>query len=236
MASRRSPLVTKPNSSTPDSTMKHLKPMTPASSRGRSSLALPGTAPPQKPTSTQSCPAAAASFSWKWGTVVVGGMLLSGMSTRVVTPPAAAARVALRKPSHSVRPGSLMCTCESTMPGMTTRSPASTTGQPGGTSSYAVTLAMTPLPTWTERGDIAPAETTRRPRSTKSREGAIMPGILAFATPGAQCAPLLQGVRWSHLLTMARPQTFSGLRHFCPVGHCAGSSLLLSQGLEQKFG
>ena len=32
------------------------------------------------------------------------------MSTSVVTPPAAAARVAVAKPSHSVRPGSLMWT------------------------------------------------------------------------------------------------------------------------------
>ena len=32
-------------------------------------------------------------------------MLLSGMSTSVVTPPAAAARVAVSKPSHAVRPG-----------------------------------------------------------------------------------------------------------------------------------
>ena len=32
-------------------------------------------------------------------------MLFSGMSTSVVTPPAAAARVAVAKPSHSVRPG-----------------------------------------------------------------------------------------------------------------------------------
>ena len=57
--------------------------------------------------------------------VVVAGMLLSGMSTIVVTPPAAAARVAVSKPSHSVRPGSLMWTCVSTMPGETTRSPTS---------------------------------------------------------------------------------------------------------------
>ena len=60
-------------------------------------------------------------------TVVVGGMLLSGMSTIVVTPPAAAARVALAKPSHSVRPGSLTCTCVSTSPGSSTSSSASTT-------------------------------------------------------------------------------------------------------------
>lgn len=36
------------------------------------------------------------------------------MSTIVVTPPAAAARVAVAKPSHSVRPGSLTCTWVST--------------------------------------------------------------------------------------------------------------------------
>lgn len=41
---------------------------------------------------------------------MVGGMLLSGMSTTVVTPPAAAAAVAVTNPSHSVRPGSLTWT------------------------------------------------------------------------------------------------------------------------------
>ncbi len=44
-------------------------------------------------------------------------MLLSGMSMIVVTPPAAAALVAVVKPSHSVRPGSFTWTCESTRPG-----------------------------------------------------------------------------------------------------------------------
>ena len=38
---------------------------------------------------------------------VVAGTQLSGMSTTVVIPPAAAAWVAVEKPSHSVRPGSL---------------------------------------------------------------------------------------------------------------------------------
>ena len=52
-------------------------------------------------------------------------MLLSGMSTIVVTPPAAAARVALAKPSHSVRPGSLTWTWVSTSPGSSTSSAAS---------------------------------------------------------------------------------------------------------------
>src|SRR5215472_10968381 len=44
------------------------------------------------------------------------------MSTRVVMPPAAAARVAVAKPSHSVLPGSHMCTWESTRPGISTTS------------------------------------------------------------------------------------------------------------------
>ncbi len=57
--------------------------------------------------------------------VVVAGMQLSGMSTTVVTPPAAAAAVALADPSHSVRPGSFTWTCASTIPALTTRSPAS---------------------------------------------------------------------------------------------------------------
>jgi hypothetical protein len=54
--------------------------------------------------------------------VVVAGMELSGMSRIVVTPPAAAARVADAKPSHSVRPGSLTWTCVSTRPGIRTSS------------------------------------------------------------------------------------------------------------------
>ena len=47
------------------------------------------------------------------------------MSRIVVTPPAAAARVAVAKPSHSVRPGSLTCTWVSTRPGSSTSSSAS---------------------------------------------------------------------------------------------------------------
>ena len=71
-------------------------------------MPFPGTTPPQKPTSTQSFPAVAANFSRNPAAVVVAGMLLSGISISVVIPPAAAARVAVEKPSHSVRPGSLM--------------------------------------------------------------------------------------------------------------------------------
>lgn len=51
----------------------------------------------------------------------------SGMSTIVVTPPAAAALVAVQKPSQEVRPGSFTWTWQSTIPGITTLSPMSNT-------------------------------------------------------------------------------------------------------------
>ena len=47
----------------------------------------------------------------------VGGWALSGMSIAAVAPPAASARVPVSKPSQSVRPGSLKCTCASTAAG-----------------------------------------------------------------------------------------------------------------------
>jgi len=114
------------NSGTPESSRKHLNPTTPASCSGSSEAALPGTAPPQNATSTQHWPAAAARFSASAATEMVGGSEFSGMSQIVVTPPAAAARVAVANPSHSVRPGSLTCTWESTRPGSSARSPRST--------------------------------------------------------------------------------------------------------------
>jgi hypothetical protein len=86
---------------------KHLKPTTPASQSLPSSSLLPGTTPPQNPQSTCNFLSATASFFWNAATVVVAGIEFSGMSTIVVTPPAAAARVALSNPSQSVRPGSL---------------------------------------------------------------------------------------------------------------------------------
>ena len=104
---------------------KALKPKTPALYSSGSSAALPGIAPPQKPTSTWHCPRAAPRLISSASGVTVGGTELSGMSMSVVTPPAAAARVALANPSHAVRPGSLTCTWVSTSPGSSTSSPRS---------------------------------------------------------------------------------------------------------------
>ena len=119
----------------PECTRNALAPSTPAWINPSSWSVWPGTTPAWKPTSTHSWPRAAATFSRRAATVVVTGLLLSGMSTSVVTPPAAAAWVPVAKPSHSVRPGSFRWTWVSTKPGMTTRSPTSSTRQLTGSRS-----------------------------------------------------------------------------------------------------
>src|SRR5579859_4406754 len=175
IARRSTPSSTCGKSSTPDSTRKHLNATHPASASARSSATLPGTTPPVNATSTASCPSVAAAFASNAASVVVGGDALSGMSTIVVTPPAAAARVAVAKPSHSLRPGSLTCTCVSTRPGMSTRSPTSSTGTPAGIASHASTRSMTPPVTWMLAGarpgpPFGPAvgRATRRERKARS--------------------------------------------------------------------
>ena len=148
--------------------MKHLKPRTPSATRPASSVTLPGTTPPQKPTSTAHWPLAAARFAAKPSRVVVGGIELSGMSTSVVTPPIAAARVAVAKPSHSVRPGSLRCTCVSTMPGRIASSPQSSRWASPGTSSHVETRTILPPRTWMLAGTMPSGVTTRCDRTTSS--------------------------------------------------------------------
>lgn len=90
---------------------KHMHDLGSASLGLRGRTWFPGMTPPQNATSVQHCPCAASRFAARLSTVVVGGIELSGMSTRAVTPPDAAARVPVQKPSQSVRPGSLRCTC-----------------------------------------------------------------------------------------------------------------------------
>ena len=134
-----------------ESTRKHLKPSTPSATRPASSPALPGTTPPQSPTSTAHARRRARASPRAPSSVVVGGMQLSGMSTRVVTPPAAAARVAVSKPSHSVRPGSLMCTWVSTRPGQDASSPASSTRAGRHVVPRRRPATILPPATWTAR-------------------------------------------------------------------------------------
>ena len=135
MAMARSGSTTCSNSGTPDSVRKHLNANAPARAIAATSPALPGTTPPANATSTHTRPSAAAAFVSSAASDVVAGMLLSGMSISVVTPPAAAARVAVSNPSHSERPGSSMWTCVSTSPGSTARSPTSSRIASGTTAS-----------------------------------------------------------------------------------------------------
>ncbi len=162
------------NSATPDGARNALKPNTPASCRAaisvRSRTSAP-TIPPQKPTSTAIRPAAAARFTASAATDVVGGMAFSGMSTIVVTPPAAAARVALANPSHSVRPGSLTWTWVSTAPGSRARSPRSVTPGLAWTASGRVTAVIRPPARWTAAGPTPSGVTTRDEHSISGRSG-----------------------------------------------------------------
>ena len=135
---------TQPNSGAPESMRKHLKPRTPSATMPDSSPKLPGTTPPQKPTSTAHLPRAACRLAKSASRVVVAGIEFSGISTSVVAPPAAAARVAVTKPSHSVRPGSFRCTWVSTTPGKIARSSTSTRRAPAGTSAHGATCTILP--------------------------------------------------------------------------------------------
>ncbi len=133
---------------------------------------LPGIAPPQKPRSIQAWPSAVFRLASSPATVVVGGTELSGMSMTVVTPPAAAARVAVAKPSHSVRPGSLTCTWVSTRPGSRAVSPRSVRrSSPTSSEPYAAICSIRPSWISTSAGRSPSGRTTRRERITAVATG-----------------------------------------------------------------
>ena len=140
--------------------------------------------PPQNATSTLSFPSAAARFSDKARTLTVGGIELSGMSTIVVVPPAAAAFVAVLNPSHSDLPGSLTWTCESTSPGITTRSPKSTSARPSPIST------ITPCSIRIDAGRTSSPKTTRVLPITDigRRSYRLQPSFLAVPTNKAVCS------------------------------------------------
>src|SRR5256884_899367 len=90
------------------------------------------------------------------------------MSTMVVTPPAAAARVAVSKPSHSVRPGSFTCTWVSTTPGSSAASPTSSCRAASGGPPCSWTAVITPSAIDTAAGRMPSPVTTRVLRMTRS--------------------------------------------------------------------
>jgi hypothetical protein len=104
-------------------------------------------------------------------------MLFSGMSTIVVMPPAAAARVAVSKPSHSVRPGSFTWTCVSTMPGEMTRSPKSRRSIVlAGRSRGPAMRTIVPSSMWRQAALTSLGNTTRLLRNTKDTK-AVLEGL-----------------------------------------------------------
>ena len=161
IAARRSASVALGNSSMPEWTRNALQPSAPAArSAGQLARVARHDAAPEADVDVQLARARRAASASSAARVVVTGMQLSGMSTSVVTPPAAAARVAVSKPSHSVRPGSLMCTWLSTSPGVTTRSPTSSTPR-----------ARRPAPSLASRRDRA----LDAPSSMRRRRGRTTP-------------------------------------------------------------
>ena len=126
--------------------------------------------------------------------LTVGGMLLSGMSRIVVTPPAAAARVAVSNPSHSVRPGSLTCTCVSTRPGSRTSSaPSWTTVSPSRPGSSGSMAAIRPSRTPMQRATSPPAVMTRGARNTRSNPPIEPRVVIPVTGRNASCrAPRVQ--------------------------------------------
>ena len=117
------PSGSRAGNSGPAGTMKHLKPRAPASRRASSWPMLSGTAPPQNPTSTWHCPAAARSLASSAATLTVGGSLIDRHVHESRYPPGCGQRGShSRTPPTPVLPGSQTWTCESTIPGRTTRS------------------------------------------------------------------------------------------------------------------
>ena len=119
--------------------------------------------------------------------MVVGGTEFSGMSMIVVTPPRAAAVVAVANPSHSVRPGSLTCTWVSTTPG-SSRAVSGRPSVPGSSrpssyaatsvmrpSSYAATSVMRPSATRTVAGRKVPSTSTWRARTAVRDRATLSP-------------------------------------------------------------
>ena len=128
-------------------------------------------APPQNPKSTSAVPPAASALARSPLAVVVTGTLFRGMSTIVVTPPAAAARVAVWNPSHSVRPGSFTWTWVSTTPAITTEFPTSSRWRASGARPGASRAVIVPSVIASAAGATPSSVTTRELVITRSAVG-----------------------------------------------------------------
>ena len=140
------------NSGHPLSHRNALRPTTPLSNSGPRACAFSGTSPPQRAKSTSDAFSASSRFATTASARIVGGSESMGMSTTVVTPPAAAARLPVAHPSQSSRPGASKCTWASTAPGSRARPVASITLAAAPPAPGSVTATMVPSETTTSRG------------------------------------------------------------------------------------
>ena len=137
--------------------MKALKPMAPASAMASMWSSESGVSPPQSAKSRQERFSPMRRFSSKAARVMTGGLEFSGMSKKVVPPPAARAREPVVKPSQSARPGSLKWTWASIQPGRmrASRKLISSRAVPESEGPAAVMnpseMAKEPLVPWTRR-------------------------------------------------------------------------------------
>src|SRR5699024_7462420 len=120
-------------------------------------------------------------------------------------------------PSHSVRPGSLTCTCESTSPGNRTSSAASSsTVVPARPAPNGSTAAIRPSRTPTSAAHWPSAVSTRWPRTTTPNA----PDTVSVQPPGPVGAPgePLDGGEQRGVIQRAvavRPGRAHQLRHKC---------------------
>ena len=124
-----------------------MKPIAPAAARSATWVSVEEErSSAQSPWSTIALPAIASRLAWKTAPSATPGSVL-GMSSTVVTPPAAAAAVRVPKSSFAGKPGSRPWTWASIAPGSTQRPPASTTSGPFGWAQGS-RRATRPPSTW----------------------------------------------------------------------------------------
>src|SRR5690606_5403579 len=99
-----------------------------------------------------------------------------------------------REAPHSVRPGSLTCTCVSTSPGTSTWCGASsTTRAPSSPAPRGSIARTTPPTTPTSRGCSPDATSTRSPRTTRSYSCA-RPSVSALIAPPSSVVSTVRSV------------------------------------------
>src|SRR5207244_3676607 len=129
--------------------------------------------------------------------------------------PAAAARVAVSNPSHSVRPGSFTWTCVSTTPGSTARVPTSRYRAAFGASPCALTDVITPPVIATAAGTTPWGVTTRVLEMTRSArsigiDDILTPGVVARFRDGWEYGRMLSP--FALMLAAQQPLTLQPCR------------------------